>query len=37
MTLGRKDKAIEQFRAAAEKAPHHKWGTDSRTHLDRLL
>ncbi|HIF99710.1 MAG TPA: tetratricopeptide repeat protein [Myxococcales bacterium] len=37
ITLDLRDKAIEQFRAAAEKAPQHKWGTDSRTYLDMLL
>ena len=37
ITLGRKDKAIEHFRAAEEKAPQNKWGTDSRTYLEMLL
>jgi len=37
ITLDRKDKAVEEFRAATEKAPQDKWGTDSRTYLDMLL
>jgi len=37
ITLDLKDKAVEQFRAAGEKAPAAKWGIDSRTYLDMLL
>lgn len=37
ITLDLRDKAVEQFRAAAEKAPQDKWGTDSRTYLEMLL
>jgi type IV pilus assembly protein PilF len=36
-TLGRQDKAVEQFRNAEEKAPQDKWGIESRNYLDMLL
>ncbi len=34
--LGRRDKAIEHFRAATDKAPYADWGTQSQAYLDLL-
>lgn len=34
--MGRRDKAIEHFRQATEKAPHDNWGSQSQAYLDLL-
>ena len=34
--LGRRDKAIEHFRAATDEAPYADWGTQSQAYLDLL-
>jgi len=34
--LGRRDKAVEQFREATTKAPYAEWGTQSQAYLDLL-
>jgi type IV pilus assembly protein PilF len=36
VALGRRDKAVEHFRAAAEKAPNLEWGAQSQAYLDLL-
>jgi Tfp pilus assembly protein PilF len=36
VALGRRDKAIEHFHAAAEKAPNLDWGSQSQAYLDLL-
>ncbi len=34
--LGRRDKAVEHFRAAADSAPYAEWGSQSQAYLDLL-
>jgi tetratricopeptide (TPR) repeat protein len=36
VALGRRDKAVEHFREAAEKAPNIDWGSQSQAYLDLL-
>jgi len=36
MALGRRDKAIVEFKAAADKAPNADWGSQSQAYLDLL-
>ena len=37
MTLGRRDRALDHFRVAAEKSPDGEWGEESRKYLELLL